>query len=241
MGFCWDFFCFPLLLASVAHPRNPSYKRLLKRCSMHVIDLTTHTDIFYYSMNYTSKGIINVACCGAFKRKSAEEERQMIEDLEKSNYRAPSKTLGSNSRLKSSGVIELNRITVIEAKLDALMNKLGNQDGRMYSAHEVGTVEGNEKKSSADEGLAHEGPYQFEEAQFVNGNRSYNFKPTHYTLVVRNHENFSYGGGVQQGPRLVQNFQQQYTPHGFQRQQRQGSQRVENPEQRRSQSFEIKC
>ena len=30
-------------------------------------------DIFYYSMNYTSKGIIDAACCGAFKRKSAEE------------------------------------------------------------------------------------------------------------------------------------------------------------------------
>ena len=27
-----------------------------------------------------------------------------------------------------------------------------------------------------DEGLAHEGPYQVEEAQFVSGNISYNFK-----------------------------------------------------------------
>ena len=48
------------------------------------------------------------------------------------------------------------------------------------------------------EGLAHEGPYHVEEAQFVNGNRSYNFKPnisllTHYTPALRNHENFSYG------------------------------------------------
>ena len=56
----------------------------------------------------------------------------------------------------------------------------------MHSTHEVGTIEGNEKKSSVDEGLALEGPYQVEEAQFVNGNRSYNFKPnlnlpTHYT------------------------------------------------------------
>ena len=30
---------------------------------------------------------------------------------------------------------------------------------RMHSAHEVGTVEGNEQKSITDEGLAHEGPY----------------------------------------------------------------------------------
>ena len=102
-------------------------------------------------------------------------------------------------------------MTTIEAKLDALMNKLGNQERSMHPAHEVRTVEESEQKSSDEEGLAHEGPYQAEEAQFVNGNRSYNFKPnlnlpTHYTPTLRNHENFSYGGGEQQGPRPVQNF-----------------------------------
>ena len=151
-------------------------------------------------MNYTSKGIIDAAFCGAFKRKSVEKARQLIEDLEKCNYRAPSETSGSSKRMKGS------RMTAIEAKLDALMNKLGNQDRRMHSAHEVGTMEGNEQKSSVDEGLAHEGPYEVEEGQFLNGNRSYNFKPnlnlpTHYTPALRNHENFSYGGEAQQGPR----------------------------------------
>ena len=48
----------------------------------------------------------------------------------------------------------------------------------------------------------HEGSYQVEEAQYLNANRSYNFKPnlnlpTHYTPTLRNHENFSYGGGAQ--------------------------------------------
>ena len=50
-------------------------------------------------------------------------------------------------------------MTAIEAKVDALMKKMGNQDRRMHSAHEVGTVDGNEQKGSVDEGLAHEGPY----------------------------------------------------------------------------------
>ena len=97
-------------------------------------------------------------------------------------------------------MIELNRKTAIEEKLDALMNKMGNQDRRMHSALEVGTVERNEQKSSAEEGLAHEGPHQVGEAQFLNVNRSYNFKPnlnlpTLYTPALKNHENFSYGGG----------------------------------------------
>ena len=75
---------------------------------MHGIDLITYMDIFYHSMNYTSKGIIVVACCGAFTRKSAEKVKRLIEDLAKCNYRTPSKTSRSSSRLKGSGVIELN-------------------------------------------------------------------------------------------------------------------------------------
>ena len=112
---------------------------------MHSNDLTTQMDIFHHSMNYTSKGIIDVACCGAFKRKIAEKPRQLIEDLAKCNYRAPSKTSGSSSRLKE-GVIKLNRMTAIEEKLYALMNKMGNQERIMHSAYEVGTIERNEQK-----------------------------------------------------------------------------------------------
>ena len=66
-------------------------------------------------------------------------------------------------------MIELNRMTAIEAKLDALMNKKGNHERRMHSANEVGTVDENEKRNSAEEGLTHEGPYQVEEAQYLCG------------------------------------------------------------------------
>ena len=115
-------------------------------------------------MNYTSKGIIDAACYGAFKRKSAEEAKQLIEDLAKCNYRAPFETSGSYSRLKGSGVIELNRIIAIEAKLDALVNKMGNQVRRMHSTNEVRTVDENEKRNSVEKGLRHECPNQVEEA-----------------------------------------------------------------------------
>ena len=88
----------------------------------------------------------------------------MIEDLAKCNYRAQSENLGSSSKLKGSGVIELNWMTAIEAKLDALMNKMGNHERRMHSANEVGTIDENEKRNSVENGLAHEGPYQVKEA-----------------------------------------------------------------------------
>ena len=79
---------------------------------MHGIDQITQMDIFYHAMNYTSKGIINAACCGAFKRKSVGEANQLIEDLAKRNYIAPSKTLGSSSRLRGSGVMKLRMLSI---------------------------------------------------------------------------------------------------------------------------------
>ena len=101
------------------------YKRLLKRFPMHGIDLKTQMDIVYHSLNDTSKGIIDAACCGAIKRRSVKEAKHLIEDLAKCNMKAPSESSGSNSRIKGSGVIELNKMTAMEAKLDAIMHKLG--------------------------------------------------------------------------------------------------------------------
>ena len=117
------------------------YKKLLKRCPMHGINQITQIDIFYHAMNYSSKGIIDVACCGAFKRKSAKEANQLIEDLAKSNYRALVETSGSSNRLKGGCMLKLNRMTAIEAKLDVLMNKMGTQERRSHSANTVGIEE----------------------------------------------------------------------------------------------------
>ena len=73
--------------------------------------------------------------------------------------KAPSEASRSSSRLKGSGVIELNRMTSIEAKLDELMNELGNNERRMHTTLEVGTIDEGEKINNVDEGLTHEGSY----------------------------------------------------------------------------------
>ena len=64
-----------------------------------------------------------------------------MKTLPNATIKAPSEASGSSSRLKGSGVIELNRMTTIEAKLDALMNKLGNNERRMRTTLEVGIVD----------------------------------------------------------------------------------------------------
>ena len=113
-------------------------------------------------------------------------------------------------------------MTAIEDKLDAVMNKLGNSERRMRTAHEVGAVEKRIRRSA--EGLVEEEPYQVEEAKYMNEQRSYHFNPnpnlpTHYTPTLRNRESFSYGGGAQQGPKPRQNYQQTYAQPRFQEQQ----------------------
>ena len=104
-------------------------------------------------------------------------------------------------------------MTTIEAKMDAVMNKLGNNEKRMHTAHEVGAVK--ERMSNSVEGHVEEEPYNVKEAQYLNAKRSYTFKPnpnlpTHYTPALRNYESFSYGGGAQQGPRPGHNYNKAY-------------------------------
>ena len=57
---------------------------------MHGIEKMTQMDIFYHAMNYTLKGTVDATSRGAFRRKSVEEATQVIEELSKSNHRAPS-------------------------------------------------------------------------------------------------------------------------------------------------------
>ena len=119
-----------------------------------------------------------------------------------------------------------------------LCNRMDKQDKKLHSAHEIGAVERGGIKRGA-EGSTNEDPYAIEEANYLNEQRSYHFKPnpnlpTHYNPALRNHENFSYGGGSSQGQRQGQNFQQGYHPPRFQQQQQQREQRNEYQGQKRT-------
>ena len=217
------------------------FKRLLRRCPMHGIDLKTQMDIVYHALNDISKGIIDASCCGAFKRKSAEEARDLIEDLAKCNMKTPSKFSRGNNRGK--GILELSKMTAMEAKLDAIMHRMDKQEKKTYTAHEIGVVERELLKGSADRAVD-EQFYDAEEVKYLGKPRNYHFKPntnlpTHYHPELRNHENLSYGGGASQGPRQVQNPPQGYQqPPRFQQQQQGNEHRNEYQGQRRALSFQ---
>ena len=101
--------------------------------------------------------------------------------------------------MRGNGLIGLDRTTGIEAKLDAVVNKLSSNEKRMHIAHEVRAVR--EGRRNSAEGYEEEEHYQVEEAQYLNANKNDTFKPnpnlpTHYSPALRNHESFSYGGGA---------------------------------------------
>ena len=123
------------------------------------------------------------------------------------------------------------------------MHRMDKQERKMHTAHEIGAVERELMRRSADV-PTEEDSYGAEEVKYVNKPRSYHFKPnpnlpTHYNLALRNHENFSYGGGALQGPRHGQNPQQGYQqPPRFQQQHPGGEGMNEYQGQRRTQPFE---
>ena len=138
--------------------------------------------------------------------------------------------------------MELSKMTAMEAKLDAIIHRMDKQERKMHTAHEIGAVERELMRRSADV-PTEEDSYGAEEVKYVNEQRSYHFKPnpnlpTHYNPALRNHENFSYGGGALHGPRQGQHPQQGYQqPPRFQQQQQGGEGRNEYQGQRRAQPF----
>ena len=139
--------------------------------------------------------------------------------------------------------MELSKMTAMEAKLDAIMHRMDKQERKLHTVHEIEAVERELMRRSAEVPTA-EDSYGAEEVKYVNEQRSYHFKPnpnlpTHYNPALRNHENFSYGGGALHGPRQEQHPQQGYhQPPRFQQQQQGGGNRNEYQGQRRIQPFE---
>ena len=139
--------------------------------------------------------------------------------------------------------MELSKMTVMEAKLDAIMHRMSKQERKMHTAYEIGAVEREQMRRSA-EVPTEEDSYGVEEVKYVNEPRNYHFKlnpnlSTHYSPALGKHENFSYGGGAAQGPRHGQNPQEGYQqPPRFQKQHQGGEGRNDYQGHRRTQPFE---
>ena len=64
----------------------------------------------------------------------AKEAHQLFEELAKNNYEAPSEI---SSGRKPCGILEMDRVSSLEAKFDALMTKLNQQSPRELTIGEI--------------------------------------------------------------------------------------------------------
>ena len=111
----------------------------------------------------------------------------MFEELAKNNYQ-PSSERGDGRR--QGGIHEIDIISSLEAKFDALMTRLNQQAPKEPTLGEIAYMQ-------TQNTLIENTPLQIEDANYVN-NRSYTFHPnnnlpSHYYAGLRNHENLSYG------------------------------------------------
>ena len=100
------------------------FKELLRRCTHHGYDLSDKVQIFYNGLNYSTRALVDAACGGSITMKTAREANLMFEEIAKNNYQ-PSSERGDGRR--QGGIHEVNRISYLEAKFEALMTRLNQQ------------------------------------------------------------------------------------------------------------------
>ena len=122
--------------------------------------------IFYNGLNYSIGALIDAACGGSITSKTVKEANQLLEELEKNNYQAPSERNGGK---KQGGLLKMDRVSSLEKKCDALMTRLNQQTPREPTIGEIACMQ-------AQGALIASPPLQIEDANYVN-NRSYAFRP----------------------------------------------------------------
>ena len=109
----------------------------------------------------------------------------MFEEIAKNNYQLPSERCDGR---RKGGIHEIDRILSLEAKFEALMNRLNQQAPKEPPLGEIAYMQ-------SQNALMDNTPLQLEDVNYVN-NRSYTFLPnnnfpTHYLVGLRNHKNLS--------------------------------------------------
>ena len=96
------------------------FKDLLRRCPHHQMPNWLQVSTFYNGLDYATRQTIDAAAGGTLNVKTPEESLQLFENMAKTNHQ------WSNGRPKqrAAGVYELDLMTTIVAKVDALAKKV---------------------------------------------------------------------------------------------------------------------
>ena len=90
----------------------------MRKCPQHGYKLSTQVQTFYNGLNYSTRALVDTVCGGLITTKTASEASQLFEELSKNHYQAP---LERNTGIRQGSLIEVDRVSSLEAKFDALM------------------------------------------------------------------------------------------------------------------------
>ena len=86
--------------------------------------MSAQVQIFYNGLNDSTKGLVDVACGDSITMKTAREANLMFEELAKNNYQPPFERCDGR---RQWGLHEVDRMSSLEAKFEALMARLNQQ------------------------------------------------------------------------------------------------------------------
>ena len=124
--------------------------------------------------------MVDAACGGSITTKTRREANQLFEELAKNNYQPP---LERNVGRRQGDILEMDRVSSLEVKFEALMTKLNQQTPKEPTLGEIAYMQ-------AQGAMKANPPYQVEESNYLS-NRGYMFRlnnnlPLHYHSRLRN-------------------------------------------------------
>ena len=130
----------------------------------------------YNGLNYSTRALVNVVCGGSITIKMAKEANQLFEELAKNICQAHSER---SIERRQGGILELDWVSSLEAKFEALLTKLNQQAPKEPTLREIAYMK-------TQEAMLANPTSQVEKANYFN-NRGYVFRSsnnltTHYHL-----------------------------------------------------------
>ena len=110
------------------------FKELLRKYPQHGYELSAQVKIFYNGLNYSTRTLVGATCGGSITMKTTKEVNLMFEELAKNNYQ-PHSVRGDGRR--QGGIHEVDRLSCLEAKFEALMTRLNQQAPKELTLGEI--------------------------------------------------------------------------------------------------------
>ena len=100
----------------------------------HGYERSAQVQIFYNGLNYSTRALVDAACEGSITMKTSRKPNLMFEELVKKNYQPPSER---GDGRKQGGTHEIDKMSSLETKLEALMTRLNQQAPKEPTLREI--------------------------------------------------------------------------------------------------------